>query len=283
MAAPSTGELLTQWNWEPSVLLGLLLLTGLYFYAVGPPRERYQWGPPLSRKQAGLFVLSQAVLIVALLSPVDAIGDRYLFSVHMVQHLLLAAVWPPFFLSSVPRWLADVVLRRPGLSAFRQFFTYPAVAIALFNLDVYLWHVPILYNMTLSNASVHILEHLTFMAFGVLNWWPVLSPIPEQRLAYPLQVLYLFADGMFMMVLGILFTFAPSAFYSAYVTAPRLWGISAGSDQQIGGLIMWYPGNLPYAALLVVSFYRWIDGGEPARPDRQSIASQSPTMGPRPH
>jgi cytochrome c oxidase assembly factor CtaG len=112
------------------------------------------------------------------------------------------------------------------------------------------------------------------MAFGLINWWPVLSPIREQRLSYPLQVLYLFADGMFMMVLGIVFTFSPIVFYSPYLAAPRLWGISALTDQQLGGLIMWYPGNIPYAISLIAAFYKWFEGGEEASP------AQSPTIGP---
>jgi cytochrome c oxidase assembly factor CtaG len=128
---------------------------------------------------------------------------------------------------------------------------------------------------------VHILEHLTFMAFGLANFWPVLSPIREQRLPYPLQVLYLFADGMLMMVLGILFTFAPIVFYAPYAAAPRLWSISAVTDQQLGGLIMWYPGNLSYGVLLIVAFYRWFDGDELVRSEQPGIVTQSPTIGPR--
>jgi cytochrome c oxidase assembly factor CtaG len=104
------------------------------------------------------------------------------------------------------------------------------------------------------------------MFFGVINWWPVLAPLPEDRLSYPAQMLYLFADGMFMMVLGILFTFSPIVFYTAYTSAPRLWGMSLATDQQIGGLIMWYPGNIPYGVLLVVAFFRWFDSGQPGPP-----------------
>src|SRR5579884_1396114 len=105
MVAPSTGDLLTQWDWEPSILIGLALLTGAYMYAVGPIRRRHDLGPPPTRKQVTSFVLAQICLAVALLSPIDAIGDRYLFSVHMVQHLLLAALWPPLFLMALPPWL----------------------------------------------------------------------------------------------------------------------------------------------------------------------------------
>jgi cytochrome c oxidase assembly factor CtaG len=281
VSAPTTQALLTQWNWEPSVLIGLILFSAAYFYLIGPLRERHSLGPPVSRGKQALFVVSMVVVALALLSPLDYVGDEFLFSAHMVQHLLLAAVWPPLLLLSLPDWLPRRIFRQRGITSVATFCTFPAVAIAAFNIDIYLWHLPGLYDLTLQNEGVHILEHLTFMAFGILNWWPVLSPAPEQRLSYPLQVLYLFADGMFMMVLGILFTFAPTVFYSPYVSAPRLWGISALTDQQLGGLIMWYPGNLPYAVWLVIAFYRWFEGDGLTPAEAQSMQSQSPTIGPR--
>jgi putative membrane protein len=287
LVAPSTSALLTQWDWEPSVLIGLLLLTAGYFYAVGPLRRQHSLGPPVTRRQQTWFILSVLILIVSLLSPLDDISDRYLFSVHMVQHLLLASVWPPLLLLALPDWLVRPIFRRPALGGLLSFFTYPGMAILLFNADIIVWHLPVLYDLTLSNETVHILEHLSFMAFGLLNWWPLLSPIREQRLSYPLQMLYLFADGMFMMVLGILFTFSPIVFYTAYQSAPRLWGISVLNDQQLGGLIMWYPGNIPYAIALVTAFYRWFDAGqdslapqdEPTWPEQQAIPSQASRIG----
>jgi putative membrane protein len=275
VVAPSTQALLTEWSWEPSVLLGVLIAGSAYVYAIGPLRRRHGLPPP-SDRQIVSFILAEAILIIALLSPIDAIGDRYLFSAHMVQHLLLAALWPPLVLMALPDWMVRPLFTSRGLSVLTGFFTYPAIAIVLFNGDVYLWHLPGMYDATLSNEGVHILEHLTFMFFGLLNWWPVLSPLREQRLSYPLQILYLFLDGMFMMVLGILFTFAPVVFYPPYAAAPRLWGLSPLTDQQLGGLIMWYPGNLPYGVLLVVAFYRWFDGADASR--QLSIARQNPTI-----
>jgi cytochrome c oxidase assembly factor CtaG len=88
----------------------------------------------------------------------------------------------------------------------------------------------------------------------------------------------LFVDGMFMMVLGIVFTFASVEFYTAYSSAPRLWGLSVLTDQQIGGLVMWYPGNLPYGILLVIAFYRWFDSGESPHDAVLAAPQESPTM-----
>jgi cytochrome c oxidase assembly factor CtaG len=273
VTAPDTGTLLTDWTWEPSILIGLVLLTAAYIYAAGPLRRRLD-APPIGRRHIVFFVLAQTTLVVALLSPLDELGDVYLFSAHMVQHLLLASLWPPLMLASIPTWLARHVLGKGFPSQVFEFATYPVIAIILFNLDIYAWHIPVLYDLTLTNEGVHIVEHLTFMAFGFINFWPILSPIPEMRPSYPLQVLYLFADGMFMMVLGIVFTFSPVVFYTPYLAAPQLWGISHLSDQQLGGLIMWYPGNLPYGVLLVSAFYRWFEGGGSVSP------SQASTIGP---
>lgn len=273
MAAPTTGEVLTQWTWEPSIIIGIALLSVGYAYAAGPLRKRRD-EPPFGRGRIALFVTAQIVLALALLSPLDELGDEYLFSAHMVQHLLLASLWPPLLLLSLPAWLVAPVFRWSPTASLAQFFVLPAIAIIFFNVDIYLWHIPALYDLTLESEGVHILEHLTFMAFGLINWWPILSPIKSQRLSYPLQVLYLFADGMFMMVLGIVFTFSPIVFYTPYLSAPRLWGISALTDQQLGGLIMWYPGNIPYAVSLIAAFYKWFEGGEEANP------AQSPTIGP---
>lgn len=271
MAAPSTGEILTQWSWEPSVVAGTVLLAVGYYYAAGPLRRRHNLGPPLTGGQITSFVLAELTLVFALLSPLDIIGDEYLFSAHMVQHLLLASVWPPLLLLALPAWMARPVFRIPVLGSLFSFAVMPVVALILFNANIYLWHLPGPYDLTLRSESVHILEHLTFMVFGLVNWWPVLSPIAEQRLSYPLQVLYLFVDGMLMMVLGIVFTFAPIVFYSPYAAAPRLWGISALSDQQVGGLIMWYPGNIPYGIALIVAFYKWFEG-EPDPSEETGVA-----------
>lgn len=258
---PSTTTLLTRWDLEPSLVLGLFLFTAAYFYAIGPLRCRHQLGPPVRRGQIMLFLISQVILVIALLSPIDYIGDRFLFSVHMIQHLLLASLWPPLILLATPDWLVRPLFRRSLLGPLALFATAPVVAIGLFNLDMDLWHLPALYDLTLTDSSIHIIEHLTFMAFGLINWWPVLSPLPEQRLSYPIQLLYLFADAMLLMAPSLVLTFSPVAFYTPYTLAPRLWGISALTDQSVGGLIMWYPGDLPYAVWLVIAFYRWFEGG----------------------
>lgn len=168
--------------------------------------------------------------------------------------------WEPGILLTTPDWLVRPLFRRSVLGPLALFATAPVVAISLFNLDMGLWHLPMLYDLTLTNQGLHISEHLTFMASGVVNWWPVLSPVTEQRLSYPLQLLYLFVDAMLLMAPSLVLSVSPIAFYTPYTAAPRLRGISALTDQSIGGTIMWYPGDLPYAVWLAIAFYRWFEG-----------------------
>ena len=288
MVTPTWSWLLTRWSLEPSVVIGLLMLTAWYLYACGyrsAPIKRGSSAPlaPLpvkgSRSQTTLFLLSQVTLVVALLSPLDFVGDEYLFSAHMIQHLLLATVWPPLLLLSLPEEVIGPLVTRRGVNTILPWLTFPAAAFLIFNLDITLWHVPAWYDATLQNNGVHIFEHLTFMAAGILAWWPVLSPVRSQRLSYPGRLLYLFAMLFPTMGLGVFFSFYQHALYAPYVAAPRLWGMSAVTDQQIGGLIMWMPGNIPYALAMAIILIDWLDHGDPADERRVVTASAHGTRG----
>ena len=133
----------------------------------------------------------------------------------------------------------------------------------LYNADFWLWHAPPLYNATLENQSIHILEHLTFIVFGVITWWPIFSPLEEglPRLSFGGQILYLFFSGMPSVALGAGLTFS-SPLYAPYLAAPRIWGISAATDQQLGGLIMWIPGGILYIVIMSALFIRWMQKQE---------------------
>jgi putative membrane protein len=260
MSSAAAQILLTGWNLEPSILLGLLALGGGYLYGIGPPRQRYAWGDPVPRAKVAAFFTGLAVLAFALLSPLDVLGDVYLFSAHMVQHMLLAIVVPPLLLLGTPEWLLRPLLRRPRALRIAQGLAFPLVAFVLFNTDFWVWHLPPLYDLTLRNGAVHIFEHLTFLVFGVLNWLPILSPLPElPRLPRSAQLLYLFLSCQPMVVLGALLTFASQPLYAPYAAAPRIFGLSVAADQQLGGLIMWIPGNFAYIVVMSVIFFLWLE------------------------
>jgi len=249
---------LTQWNWEPSIVVGTAVMVALYLYAIGPLRKRVYPTETVKTGQTVAFLLGMAIMFLALVSPLDELGDSYLFSAHMVQHLCITMVGPPLLLIGTPTWLVEPLLRNRRIFLIAKFFTYPAIAFFLFNADFWLWHVPSLYNATLENQSIHILEHLTFILFAVLNWWPMYSPSEKlPRLSLGGQVLYLFLSGMPMVALGAGLTFAPPL-YAPYLAAPRIWSLSAATDQQLGGLIMWVPVNIAYIVVVSLIFIRWM-------------------------
>ncbi len=249
---------LTAWTFAPSVVIGVVLLVASYLAAVGPLRTRFPGAQPVSRAQRMWFLLGMGVIAFALTSPLDALSDEYLFSAHMIQHMLLMLVGPPLLIMGTPGWLLRPLLARPRLAAVARLVTNPVLAFALFNAVLLVWHLPALSDAALDNELVHVLEHLLFMSTAVLMWWQVLSPMPElPRLLYPAQILYLFLQGMPMTLLGALLTFAPAPLYPRYVEAERLFAISALTDQEIAGLIMWMPGGMVYLLALSLVFFRW--------------------------
>src|SRR5712692_645582 len=279
---------LTQWNWEPSILIGTAFIVGFYLYAIGPLRRRYHPHEKVKTGQTVSFLLGMLLMFLALVSPLDELGDSYLFSAHMVQHLFLTIVGPPLLLIGTPEWFVRPIVRNKALFAVARFFTYPAVAFVLFNADFFICHAPALYNATLENQNIHIFEHLTFIIFGLLNWWPIFSPSKDlPRLSIGGQILYLFLSGMPVVLLGAGLTFAPPL-YAPYIAAPRVWGISADTDQQLGGLIMWVPGNIIFIVIMSALFLRWMqkkDREQAAQErelyeaeDAENAAHTSPTM-----
>ena len=253
---------LTQWNWEPSILIGTVLITGFYLYAIGPLRKRYFPDEPVKTGQTVSFLLGILFMFLSLVSPLDELGDSYLFSAHMVQHLVLTVVGPPLLVIGTPGWFIKPLVRNKVAFRVAKALTYPAVAFVLYNVDFWLWHAPPLYNATLENQNIHILEHLTFIVFGILNWWPIFSQSKDlPRLSIGGQVLYLFLSGMPSVLLGAGLTFSPPL-YAPYIAAPRVWGISAATDQQLGGLIMWVPVSISYIVVMSVLFIRWMQQQE---------------------
>ncbi|HWE60282.1 MAG TPA: cytochrome c oxidase assembly protein, partial [Chloroflexota bacterium] len=251
---------LSTWQLQPSVLIGCVALIALYLLLVPQPTMRF------TSYLAGVLVLA-----CALLSPLDTLGDRYLFSAHMLQHLLLLLVVPPLLLIGLPLELVDSALAYPRLRWFERVVAQPLVAWPLATVTLLVWHAPALYDAALANEDIHIFQHLSFLFTATLFWWPVLAPLPERRLSLPLCILYLLGASFVNSVLGILITFAPPGLYPAYlhpVGLPAIehvirdvWLIDPASDQQIGGLLMWVPGGMAYLFVIAAVFGRWL--GEP--------------------
>src|SRR5258708_39821427 len=224
---------LTQWNWEPSILIGTVLITGLYLYAIGPLRKRYFPEESVKTGQTVSFLLGIFFMFLSLVSPLDELGDSYLVSAHMVQHLVLTMVGPPLLVIGTPGCFIKPLVRNKIAFRVAKALTYPAVAFVLYNVDFWLWHAPPLYNATLENQNIHILEHLTFIIFGILNWWPMFSQSKDlPRLSIGGRVLYPFPPGIPSVLFwaGLTFPPPPSA---PFISAPPVLGIFSGPHIQL--------------------------------------------------
>lgn len=251
------------WNWDPLILLGLGLQAGAYLACVGPLRSRFPGAEPVSPARIQTFLLGSLVLLIALCSPIETLGDGYLLSAHMIQHLLMTLIAPPLLLLGTPRWLFRPLLRLPLALPLGRLITNPIFGLLSFNMVFALWHTPAYYEATLRSTPIHVLEHALFLITATLTWWPVFSPMDElPRIPEPAQCLYLFVESLPPTILGALITFSGSILYPTYGRAPRVWGISPQLDQQMAGLIMWVPGALVFLGVLTVVFFRWFNNDE---------------------
>ena len=246
------------WSLHPSVLIGCAALAGLYALGVRTLRRGHQAERALPAWRVASFGASLLVVLVSLNGPLHDLSDEYLFSAHMLQHLLLQLVWPPLLLAGIPDWLVEPVFRWPAVRRVARAFTRPVVAGGLFSVTIAVFHVPSLYDVMMRDHDMHIAIHLLFMATAVLMWWPVLSPTPLVPRSSPgIQMLYLFLVGIPMQATAAPISLADTVLYQFYAEAPRVWGLTALQDQQIGGLLMWVPGGLYLWGAMSVIFFRW--------------------------
>ncbi len=164
--------------------------------------------PPAAWQRAA-FHIGTLIALIALLSPLDELGDEYLFSAHMLQHLLLMFVAPPLWLLGSSAWLVDFIVPR-SLRGLAKWATQPVTSFVIFVAVMSAWHLPALYDLALRHEGLHILEHLTFIGAGLLGWWPVAGP--EGSLALrpgaPARMLYLFLLAIPMTALAAILTFS---------------------------------------------------------------------------
>ena len=239
-----------------STVIGILALAALYAWRARLHRDA--GGTRLGRAKPTVLALALLTLFLSLNGWLHDLSDSYLFSAHMVQHLLLTLVVAPLLIMATPGWMLRPALRSRAVQAVAGWMTHPFRAFAIFNVVMAAWHLPPLYNLAMAHHNVHIVQHLMFLVAAVLMWWPILSPLPElPRLPYPLQMLYLFLMSIPMSIVAVYIAYADAVLYPAYATAPRVWGISPMQDQLIGGLIMWIPGGLFFFAIISVIFFKW--------------------------
>jgi len=253
------------WRWDVGAVLGLAALT----YIGGWVRLRRQGFRRLARYRPLVAYLAGLVTIaVALMSPIDTL-QALLFFVHMFQHQLLIYLAPPLLLAgrALPftMWGLPALLRaRIGMMLtptgwvrrVLKGLTHPAVAFALSTGILWLWHLPAAYNAVLVNGLIHDIQHLTFFGSALLYWWALIDSPPQRAwiTSNGGRGLYLALGAVQSAILGGLITFADRVLYTNYLLVPRLGGISALTDQQVAGALMWFPGPLIFglAAALVM-------------------------------
>jgi cytochrome c oxidase assembly factor CtaG len=238
----TTWSVLTRlWVFDPLALVVCLAVIALAALA---------WRRSGRRIRALPFAAALLAFVLALASPIERLADGYLFSAHMLQHLLLVLVVPPLAFLGV----APVLEGHAG--QVERLLARPLVAWGLGVGAMWLWHDRTLCDAATHSALVHRVQEGSLLVMGTVFWWPILAPREESRLQPLSGVLYLFTACVACTLLGIYITFSPVAVCSIYThpvdslgVLPLLrdgWGLTAEKDQQVGGLFMWVPACLVY-------------------------------------
>jgi cytochrome c oxidase assembly factor CtaG len=250
------------WTLSPGVLAAVAILAVLYARRWGAARR--EAGPRAAPGwRAACFAGGLVLILVALVSPADRLGEQ-LFVMHMAQHLLLLDLASILLIVGLTRVILRPVTRRvQALERAAGPLARPAFAVMLYVGGMALWHVPALYDAALEHPAVHALEHVTFAVAGGLYWWHLLSPIRSRhRLSGLGPVAYMFSAKVAVGLLGIALTFSPDALYSFYEQRPRFWGMSAVTDQNVGGAVMAIQQSLVMGIALVVLLWRTLSESE---------------------
>jgi cytochrome c oxidase assembly factor CtaG len=270
MAADVTPHIV--WLNDPAVLAPLALLAFVYIRRFRQARAE-AGGRGAGPLQAFAFAGCMLALLAALASPIDGLGEDYLFSLHMVQHVLLGDVAPLLLLLSLSRVIMRPLTRRlMRVERVLGPFANPLTGIALWLFLMYFWHIPAMYDAALNHPLVHVLEHFCFFTAGIAVWWPLIQPVPMRHRLTGLQPLaYIGAAKVGLAVLGVYLTWSTSVFYPYYETVPRIWGLTAIQDQNMGGAIMMVEQSITFVTVLAWVFVRMLSSSEAEQRRRERL------------
>lgn len=258
------------WQFQPHPEVWLLLaaIIGLGFYAtrvIGPKVVHEESvdskGEPLqivTTRQRRFFVAAVVSLAVAADWPLHDIAERYLYSLHMIQHLMISFFIPILFLQATPEWLARLILgggdqEKTWIGKLAK----PVVAALIFNILAALTHWNGIVQASFDSGPFHYGIHLLVFSSALLVWLPIFGPLPELRLSVPSQLIYLFLLSIIPTVPAGWLTFADNPVYPAYDTVDRLWNISTVNDQQAAGAIMKVLGGFFLWTLIGIRFFSY--------------------------
>ena len=253
------------WHPEPTLIAGVVVAVGLYMMRLqSPALKSVQVRPRLLQPLS--FLAGVTLVFIALGSPLD-VGAERLFALHMLQHVTLSTWAPPLILIGLTAPMIEPLFRWQPLGSWLRVVTHPLVGAPAFILNMWFWHVPPVYEIAVTEASVHYVMHISFLATGLLFWWTLTTPI---RSLHPLttgwRLFYIFFTGFPMMILAFALVATPTVLYDYYEQQPRLWGISALTDQQLGGAIMGTLGELTIFIPFTLLFLRLMADEEDDQP-----------------
>ncbi len=264
------------WFSDPAVLAPLLLFAAIYVWRFAKAR-REAHGRGAGALQAAAFAGGMLALLAALVSPIDGLGEDYLFSAHMVQHVLLGDIAPLLILLGLSR-----VILRPATRRLMRVeralgrLASPVVGIAIWLAIMYLWHVPALYDAATENALVHLLEHASFFVAGLCLWWPLIQPVPMRRRMTGLEPIgYIAAAKAGLAALGLYLAWSSTALYPYYEQTPRIWGLSPVEDQNVGGVLMMAEQSFTLVLVMVALFVRALTKSEEEQLRRERLEDRA--------
>ncbi len=248
------------WHTEPFLLLSLLFFAWAYAIATGPLRE--QWfgaDTPLPIWKPICFHGGILLAYLTVGSPLDQIGEQFLFSAHMVQHMLLIYALPFLLYAGIPAWLLDRPMENPVFRKSMKGLMHPATGGLSLSIVYTLWHIPGAYEAALQNKAIHIFEHITIFVTAMMMMWCFVTPsktIPAA--SYPMRMLIIFLLMIAQLPVFAFLTFSETVHYPTYEWAPRIIeDMSPLADQILGGVVMKISNMIVSMAIFGTSFYLW--------------------------
>lgn len=281
--APSFPSVLLEWRLDPMAVVPLVLVAGLYLWAVRRVGAAHPRNPHPARR-TWLFMGGLAAIGIALISPIEAY-EGLLFSAHMVQHMLLELVAAPLLLAGAPITLAlrasSSRVRRALLTVLQSrvvhVISFPVIAWVLFAAVNWGWHFSTLYDQALENELLHYFQHATFLGAALLFWWPAIGADPSPwRLPHPMRLFYLFLAMPQNSFLGVALLQTSTVLYPHYVTNGRTWGPTPLEDQHLGGVLMWVMGDMAFLVGMAIVVALWVrhEGRRTVSLDRRLAAER---------
>jgi len=241
---------------HPEIWVLVIGLITAFVYAirvVGP--KVVPSGEVITRKQVGIFSLMVFLLWISTDWPMHDIAEEYLYSMHMLQHTILAYIVPPLALLATPEWLFRLLVGQGRTYRVIRFLTRPVIAAVVYNTVVVVTHIPGLVNRSAAGGPLHYGLHVILVTSALMLWTPICGPAKEWRMSYGAMMVYLFCTSLVPSIPAGWLTFATGPVYKHYNTPVRVWGLSILSDQQLAGGIMKLGGSTYLWGIIITIFF----------------------------